>query len=103
MLSWVTKVAPENRKAEYLGFFSMINSTLWSFGPIPGGIVEAKYGSLGLFAFAAAATLASLGSVYAIYSRRSGGLRPLTLESDKRNESSSPESGGGGSERRNIV
>jgi MFS family permease len=69
MLSWVTKIAPENRKAEYLGFFSMINSTLWSFGPIPGGIAQASSGNLGLFAFALGTTLISLGSVYAIYSR----------------------------------
>jgi MFS family permease len=69
MLSWVTKIAPENRKAEYLGFFSMINSTLWSFGPVPGGIAQAAYGSLGLFLFAIAATLVSIVSVYLIYSR----------------------------------
>ena len=71
MLSWVTKIAPDNRKAEYLGFFSMINSTLWSLGPIPGGIVEASYGAIGLFVFATAATVVSLGSVYMIYSRKS--------------------------------
>jgi len=70
MLSWVTKIAPENRKAEYLGFFSMINSTLWSFGPFPGGIVEAAYGTPGLFVFALVTTLISLGSVYMLYSRR---------------------------------
>jgi MFS-type transporter involved in bile tolerance (Atg22 family) len=68
MLSWVTKIAPENRKAEYLGFFSMINSTLWSFGPFPGGIVEAAYGTTGLFIFALATTTISLGSVYILYS-----------------------------------
>ncbi|MDG6898229.1 MAG: MFS transporter [Nitrososphaerota archaeon] len=69
MLSWVTKIAPENRKAEYLGFFALINSTLWALGPIPGGIVEAAYGPAGLFVFAGAATMVSLGSVYALYSR----------------------------------
>jgi DHA1 family multidrug resistance protein-like MFS transporter len=68
MLSWVTKTAPEARRAEYLGFFSMINSTLWSFGPIPGGIVQDAYGSVGLFAFAIAATCVSLAAVYFIYS-----------------------------------
>ncbi|MHB1908620.1 MAG: MFS transporter [Nitrososphaerales archaeon] len=70
MLSWVTKIAPENRRAEYLGFFSMINSTLWSFGPIPGGIVEASYGGIGLFVFAIVASIISLSSVYLIYSRK---------------------------------
>ena len=69
LLSWVTKIAPEDRKAEYLGFFSMINSTLWSFGPLPGGLVEDAYGPIGLFMFAIGATLVSLVSVYVIYSR----------------------------------
>jgi DHA1 family tetracycline resistance protein-like MFS transporter len=68
MLSWVTKTAPYGRRAEYLGFFSMINSTLWSFGPIPGAIVEDAYGSTGLFAFAIAATCISLAAVQLIYS-----------------------------------
>jgi DHA1 family multidrug resistance protein-like MFS transporter len=68
MLSWVTKTAPDGRRAEYLGFFSMINSTLWSFGPIPGGIVEDAYGIVGLFAFAIAATCISLAAVHLIYS-----------------------------------
>ena len=70
MLSWVTKTAPENRKAEYLGFFSMINSTLWSIGPVPGGIAEAKYGTLGLFSYAVGTTMISVGSVYLIYSKK---------------------------------
>jgi len=69
MLSWVTKIAPENRKAEYLGFFSMINSTLWSFGPVPGGFAQAVYGNLGLFSYALVTTMISLGAVYLIYSR----------------------------------
>lgn len=70
MLSWVTKTAPEGRRAEYLGFFSMINSTLWSFGPIPGGLVEGAYGTIGLFVFAIIATCVSLAAVQLIYSRR---------------------------------
>ena len=79
MLSWVTKIAPENRRAEYLGFFSLINSTLWSFGPIPGGVVESVYGPLGLFGFATAMTLVSLVAVYGIYWRRRG-IRNLPEE-----------------------
>jgi MFS family permease len=71
MLSWVTKTAPDGRRAEYLGFFSMINSTLWSFGPIPGGIVEDAYGNVGLFAFAIATTCISLAAVHLIYYRGS--------------------------------
>ncbi len=82
LLSWVTKIAPEDRKAEYLGFFSMINSTLWSFGPFPGGLVEDAYGPIGLFTFAIAATLVSLVSVYVIYSR----YKPNPTQSSGRDE-----------------
>ncbi|WP_324201276.1 MFS transporter [Chthonomonas sp.] len=67
MLSWVTKVAPADRRAEYLGFFSLINSTLWSLGPLPGGAVEALWGPLGLFAFAAATSAASVVAVLTLY------------------------------------
>ncbi len=90
MLSWVTKIAPENRKAEYLGFFAMINSTLWSFGAIPGGIVEAAYGSIGLFLFSIGATLVSLAAVYLIYSRswRPGALRKVDIRAIKEREDS---------------
>lgn len=77
MLSWITKVAPENRKAEYLGFFSLINSTLWSLGPLPGGAVEATWGPLGLFVFATVMSLISVFSVYFLYpSSRSAVLNP---------------------------
>lgn len=70
MLSWVTKTAPENRKAEYLGVFSMINSTFWSFGPIPGAVTQEYYGNYGLFGYALVTALISLFSVYLIYGRR---------------------------------
>ncbi len=69
MLSWVTKMAPANRKGEYLGFFAMINSTLWSFGPVPGGVFQSAYGSPGLFIFAIGATLVSVLMVYFLYSK----------------------------------
>lgn len=70
MLSWVTKIAQENRKAEYLGVFSMINSTFWSFGPVPGAISQQLYGNDGLFGYALMTTLISFISVYVIYDRR---------------------------------
>jgi MFS transporter, DHA1 family, tetracycline resistance protein len=70
MLSWVTKIAPENRKAEYLGVFSMINSTFWSFGPVPGAFAQEYYGNYGLFGYALMTTLISLFSVYLVYDRR---------------------------------
>ncbi|MDG6988151.1 MAG: MFS transporter [Nitrososphaerota archaeon] len=67
MLSWVSKSAPPGRTAEYLGVFSLVNSTLWSLGPIPGAVVVRYFGSLGLFVFAIGATLASVVVVYALY------------------------------------
>ena len=82
MLTWVTKIAPENRKAEYLGFFSMINSTLWSLGPVSGGIVESGYGSTGLFLFAIATTLVSLVSVYMVYSRPRSSIKDASQSLD---------------------
>jgi MFS family permease len=81
MLSWVTKIAPENRKAEYLGFFAMINSSLWSFGPVPGGIMESAFGSLGLFLFGIVTTMISLVSVYLIYSRSRA--KSITIQSTR--------------------
>ncbi|MDG6920298.1 MAG: MFS transporter [Nitrososphaerota archaeon] len=67
MLSWVSKVAPEGRTAEYLGVFSLINSTFWSFGPLPGGLVQSLFGDVGLFVFAMAATAGSVVAVYLLY------------------------------------
>ncbi|MDG7028105.1 MAG: MFS transporter, partial [Nitrososphaerota archaeon] len=67
MLSWVSKIAPEGRTAEYLGVFSLVNSTLWSFGPLPGGLIQGLLGNVGLFAFAIVATAGSVVAVYALY------------------------------------
>lgn len=67
MLSWVSKSAPEGRTAEYLGVFSLVNSTMWSFGPLPGGIIQSLFGNLGLFVFAILATTASVVAVYVLY------------------------------------
>lgn len=60
MQTWVTRVAPEGHRAEYLGFFSLINSTMWSAGPLVGAVVIEFYGYPGLFAMAIAATVVSL-------------------------------------------
>lgn len=69
MLSWVALQAPNGRRAEYLGFFSLINSTMWSFGPLLGGFVIAGAGAMGLFEFAIVMTCASLALLYGLYGR----------------------------------
>jgi MFS family permease len=60
MLAWVVRLAPVGRRAEYLGFFSLINSTLWSAGPLFGGLALQAAGPAGLFLFAMAVTIVSL-------------------------------------------
>ncbi|MDE1820530.1 MAG: MFS transporter [Euryarchaeota archaeon] len=67
MLSWVARIAPEARRAEYLGFFALINSTLWSLGPFVGGIAYQLAGPFGLFLFAIVATVISLVAIELIY------------------------------------
>jgi MFS transporter, DHA1 family, multidrug resistance protein len=74
MLSWVARIAPPGRRAEYLGFFSLINSTLWSLGPLAGGVAIAVAGPAGLFVFAIGSTLVSLLMIEVIYYARRGGL-----------------------------
>ncbi len=69
MLSWVALQAPAGRRAEYLGFFSLINSTMWSFGPLLGGFVVTAAGASGLFLFAILTTSVSLVLLYGLYGR----------------------------------
>jgi MFS family permease len=75
MLSWVARIAPPGRRAEYLGFFSLINSTLWSLGPLAGGVAIAFAGPSGLFVFAIASTLVSLLMIEVLYYARRGTQR----------------------------
>jgi MFS family permease len=76
MLSWVSHRAPPGRRAEYLGFFSLINSTMWSLGPLAGGAVyslgqgTAIGGDGWLFVFALATTLVSVVAIEGIYVRK---------------------------------
>jgi MFS family permease len=70
MLSWVARIAPTERRAEYLGFFSLINSTLWSLGPLAGGIAYTFAGPVGLFVMAIGSTLISLGLIEFVYMAR---------------------------------
>ncbi len=76
MLSWVSKMAPAGRTAEYLGVFSLVNSTLWSFGPLPGGLIQGWLGDAGLFAFAIITTAASVVAVYFLYWSSMPSVRP---------------------------
>jgi MFS family permease len=60
MQAYVARVAPEGHRAEYLGVFSLINSTLWSVGPLVGAVFLALAGYDGLFAMAVGTTVLSL-------------------------------------------
>jgi MFS family permease len=60
MSAWVARISPVDRRAEYMGVFSLINSTLWSVGPLVGAIAIEFYGYLGLFVMAIATTVVSL-------------------------------------------
>jgi MFS family permease len=69
MLSWVARLAPPGRRAEYLGLFSLINSTLWSLGPLCGSAAFSLAGPAGLFGFAIGATVVSLVAIEGFYAR----------------------------------
>lgn len=60
MQVWVARAAPPGHRAEYLGFFALINSTMWSVGPLVGAIAIEFYGYTGLFVMAIATTVVSL-------------------------------------------
>jgi MFS family permease len=60
MNAWVARMAPPGQRAEYLGVFALINSTLWSVGPLVGAIAIQFSGYLGLFLMAIGTTVISL-------------------------------------------
>jgi MFS family permease len=60
MNAWVARMAPPDQRAEYLGVFSLINSSLWSVGPLVGAIAIVLYGYFGLFVMAIGTTVISL-------------------------------------------
>jgi DHA1 family multidrug resistance protein-like MFS transporter len=60
MNAWITRMAPEGQRAEYLGVFTLINSSLWSVGPLVGAIAIELYGYFGLFVMAIGTTVISL-------------------------------------------
>ncbi len=90
MLSWVARTAPEGRRAEYLGFFALINSTLWSAGPFAGGIAYEMAGATGLFLFAIISTAISIGAIELLYMTRG---RRTERERSERTEPASPSPG----------
>ena len=65
MLVWVSRIAPADRRAEYLGFFALINSGFWSLGPAAGGLTYEVGGADAVFDFAIAVTLLSLVAIFA--------------------------------------
>ena len=60
MQAWVARTAPAHHQAEAQGAFALVNSTLWSLGPLAGAVAIALAGSTGLFAMVIATTLVSL-------------------------------------------
>ena len=60
MNAWVARMAPPDQRAEYLGVFTLINSSLWSVGPLVGAIAIVLYGYFGLFVMAIGTTVISL-------------------------------------------
>jgi MFS family permease len=60
MNAWVARMAPPDQRAEYLGVFSLINSSLWSVGPLVGAVAIFLYGYFGLFVMAIGTTVISL-------------------------------------------
>jgi MFS family permease len=81
MLSWVARLAPPGRRAEYLGLFSLINSTLWSLGPLAGSAAFSLAGPAGLFGFSIGATVISLIAIEGFYVRGRRGRKAVPAES----------------------
>jgi MFS transporter, DHA1 family, multidrug resistance protein len=67
MQAYVAEIAPEGHRAEYLGLFSLINSTMWSAGPLVGAIFLQFWGYAGLFWMAIATTIISLAVMEFLY------------------------------------
>lgn len=67
MLVWVSRIAPNDRRAEYMGVFSMVNSSLWSVGPFMGGVAFQLGGATALFLTAIASGIASVVAIYLFY------------------------------------
>lgn len=69
MLAWVARTAPANQRAESLGFFALVNSTLWSVGPAAGAVSYAAGGTVGLVSMAIVCAAISFVLVEWLYGR----------------------------------
>ncbi|HUI38971.1 MAG TPA: MFS transporter, partial [Thermoplasmata archaeon] len=67
MLVFVSRLAPAGHRAEYLGVFSLVNSTMWSVGPLLGGLCLLLGGATALYGFAFGTTLLSVAAIEGIY------------------------------------
>jgi MFS transporter, DHA1 family, multidrug resistance protein len=67
MQVYVAEIAPEGHRAEYLGIFALINSTMWSAGPLIGAIFLEFWGYAGLFWMAIGTTILSLAVMEFLY------------------------------------
>ncbi|HXY11875.1 MAG TPA: MFS transporter [Thermoplasmata archaeon] len=79
MTAWVARTAPPDQRAEYLGVFSLINSSLWSIGPAVGAVAILLYGYFGLFVMAVGTTVISLVVMEFLYGEM--GIRARLLGS----------------------
>ena len=77
MNAWVARMAPVDQRAEYLGMFTLINSSLWSIGPLVGAIAIELAGYSGLFVMAIVTTIVSLFVMEVLYGEM--GLRARLL------------------------
>jgi len=79
MQAWVARIAPAGRRAEDMGIFTLINSSLWSVGPLVGALAIVVGGYLGLFVMAIATTVVSLVVMEFLYGEmgiRNRGTQP---------------------------
>lgn len=77
MLVWVSRIAPPDRRAEYMGVFTLVNSSMWSTGPLMGGIALQLGGPVTLFLFSIASGIGSVVAIYLFYT--SYRKRPIAL------------------------
>ncbi|HTT15983.1 MAG TPA: MFS transporter [Thermoplasmata archaeon] len=67
MQAWVARTAPAQHRAEAQGAFALVNSTLWSVGPLAGAIAIALGGSTGLYVLVIVTTVISLALMELLY------------------------------------
>ena len=92
MLTFVAGLAPEGHRAEYLGIFSLVNSTMWSVGPFLGSLALLVGGAPALWGFAFGTTFVSVAAIEGVYRRpaRARADAPPTADTTDRRASSEP-------------